>query len=76
MLRALAQRAIPKTLVLAVVEQARAVTTLEVPTKAVELYHPLATVTREVGPWAAEAAGQTLYSDGLDNGAIMLRTVA
>jgi len=27
------------------VEQARAVTTQEVPTEAVELYHPLATVT-------------------------------
>ena len=50
MLCSLPQGSIPKTLVLAVVEQARAVTTQEVPTKAVELYHPLATVTPEVGP--------------------------
>jgi len=32
------------------VKQARAVAAQEVPTKAVELYHPLATVAPEVGP--------------------------
>jgi len=50
MLCSLPQGSIPEAFVLAVVEQATAMAAKEVPTEAVEPYHPLATVTPEVGP--------------------------
>ena len=49
MLVSLTQGSIPETFILAEVEQTVAVTTQEMPTKAVELYDPLATLTPEVG---------------------------
>ena len=46
------------------------------PAKAAQLNHSLATATPEVGSGATEMAGWLLYLYGLDQGAILLGTIA